>query len=101
MSNQLYAAWEQAIQHRRRYRLWLDDEDLPTKKPVLASSEIWQGLVSDEIAILFGRYLDWLADEHSHSINDAHIFATDDPLGRRVWIVNEDPVITILYPHES
>jgi hypothetical protein len=101
MSTTLATAWEQAIQDRRRYRLWRDDEDLPTKKPVLASSEIWLGLVNDEIARLFGRYLDWLAADCAHRTKDAHVFATDDCRGRRIWIVNDGPVITIRYPHEA
>lgn len=101
MQTSLTDAWQHTIAQRRRFRLWRDDGDLPTKKPVLASREVIRGLVNDEIASLFGSYIDWLASSEGHINKDAHVFAIDDSRGRRVWIVNDGPVITMLYPHES
>lgn len=93
-------SWREAVERGWWRRPWWDDEAIPTGKPVLLSVGVFDELSDPEWKELFGLYLTWkgclaatLAGTGTFEVRAAN--------GKRVWITDTGPVITISYPDEA
>jgi hypothetical protein len=89
-----------SVSRQALIRLWLDDLELPPQKPVLASAQLSQRLTAEEHIKLFDAYVTWLEEVEPHCIKTNQLFAITDSTGNPVWIVDDGPVSTMIYPQD-
>ena len=91
--------WREAVEMGWWRRPWWDDEEIETGKPVLVSLGVFEELKRTEWRSLFSAFVQTRFSPAATPVQQP--FEVRASNGKRVWITEDGPVITMSYPYEA